>query len=130
MGKLHDESNEINFPRLFSFTFDRKNVNGLRFENFPQPCSRHRLQSRWISRGSRIETRKIEIRAAPLAGYVKLEGSKAHRIEFLAGIPFYALPRARRFDSVRGDSFYLRPEQIIFHAHRKPIARSNTTYCL
>lgn len=26
MGKLHDESNEINFPRLFSFTFDRKNV--------------------------------------------------------------------------------------------------------
>lgn len=89
MGKLHDESNEINFPRLFSFTFDRKNVK-LVFASKIFPSSRHRLQSRWISRGSRIETRKIEIRAAPLAGYVKLEGSKAHRIEFLAGIPFYA----------------------------------------
>lgn len=75
---------------IFLYFWSEERQVGLRFENFPQPWSRHRLQSRWISRGSRIETRKIEIRAAPLAGYVKLEGSKAHRIEFLAGIPFYA----------------------------------------
>lgn len=79
---------------LFSFTeVKEEHQVGPRLENFPQACFpiRHRLQSRWISRGSRIEARKIEIRAGPLAGYVKFEGlPKAHRIEFLAGIPFYA----------------------------------------
>ena len=104
------------------------------------PSDRERNIERGLSRAGRVN------RAAQRRFLANSQRAKAERVEFLAGIPFYAAIAAShtirfdsiRFDSVRFGSARFEAIRSIFLAlannfpryGQKPIARSNTIYCL